>query len=191
YFDVINIDQYDAIVGTVFMRKHGIMLDFEQDKLSDLNEALFVICDELAEKTRTLGPLGKKDIPQLQEEWLEAGKDVLQGVPEWPPPMREINHQIPLVDDHKKYHYCLPKCPDSMRQPLTDKIERYCRVGWRRPACMEQAAPMLVVPKKNGAICTVVNAKKQNDNIVKNMTPSRSDQAGCCSSEVLFENQSI
>jgi hypothetical protein len=33
YFDVINIDHYNAIVGTVFMQKHGIVLDFEQDKV--------------------------------------------------------------------------------------------------------------------------------------------------------------
>jgi hypothetical protein len=52
----------------------------------------FTICNELADKTRALEPLGKKDIPWLWEEWLEAFKDILQRVPEWPPPMREINY---------------------------------------------------------------------------------------------------
>ena len=33
YFDVVNIDRYDAILGTVFMRKHGIALDFECDEV--------------------------------------------------------------------------------------------------------------------------------------------------------------
>ncbi|KAF8230692.1 hypothetical protein L208DRAFT_1221824, partial [Tricholoma matsutake] len=149
YFDVINIDRYDAI-----MQKHGIVLDFEQDKLR-IQIRIQVVSDDwdeyIEEFTQDRYPkdedLGKKDIPQLWEEWIEAGKDILQGVLEQPPPMREINHQIPLVDDHKKYHYHLPKCPDSMQQPLADKIERYCRAGWWRPARMEQAAPMLVVPK--------------------------------------------
>ncbi|KAJ7583104.1 hypothetical protein C8J56DRAFT_1054836 [Mycena floridula] len=31
YWDVLNIDRYDAIVGTMFMRQHGIALDFEHD----------------------------------------------------------------------------------------------------------------------------------------------------------------
>ncbi|KAJ3751651.1 hypothetical protein EV360DRAFT_16955, partial [Lentinula raphanica] len=31
YFDIVNIDRYDAIIGTKFMRKHGIQLDFEKD----------------------------------------------------------------------------------------------------------------------------------------------------------------
>ncbi|KAF8228439.1 hypothetical protein L208DRAFT_1032551, partial [Tricholoma matsutake] len=161
YFNVINLDRYDAIVGRCHCGKYGLILDFKQDQqLSDLNEALFAICKELAESAKAQGPLGKKDIPWLREEWLEVCKDILQGVPERLPPMREINHQIPLVDEKKRYNYHLPKCPNSMRQPLADKIERYCRAGWWRPVCMEQAAPMLVVPKKNGDIHTVVNAKK-------------------------------
>ncbi|KAF9025732.1 hypothetical protein BDZ89DRAFT_896860, partial [Hymenopellis radicata] len=31
YFDITNVDRYDLVVGTVFMRKHGIALDFEHD----------------------------------------------------------------------------------------------------------------------------------------------------------------
>ncbi|KAG7093847.1 hypothetical protein E1B28_007486 [Marasmius oreades] len=33
YFDIINIDQHDAIVGTYFMQKHGIQLDFKNDQI--------------------------------------------------------------------------------------------------------------------------------------------------------------
>jgi hypothetical protein len=33
YFNVININRYDAVLGTLFMRKHGIVLDFELDQV--------------------------------------------------------------------------------------------------------------------------------------------------------------
>ncbi|KAJ3730849.1 hypothetical protein C8R42DRAFT_561292, partial [Lentinula raphanica] len=33
YFDVANIDCYDAVMGTVFMRKHGIALDFQHNPI--------------------------------------------------------------------------------------------------------------------------------------------------------------
>ncbi|KAJ8087820.1 hypothetical protein PM082_006670 [Marasmius tenuissimus] len=33
YFDIVNIDRYDAIIGTYYMRKHGIQLDFEHDQI--------------------------------------------------------------------------------------------------------------------------------------------------------------
>ncbi|KAJ3739824.1 hypothetical protein DFH05DRAFT_1585348 [Lentinula detonsa] len=31
YFDIANVDRYDAVLGTVFMQKHGIALDFERN----------------------------------------------------------------------------------------------------------------------------------------------------------------
>ena len=34
YLDVINIDWYDMIIGTLFMHMHGLMLDFKQNILS-------------------------------------------------------------------------------------------------------------------------------------------------------------
>jgi hypothetical protein len=75
------------------------------------------------------------------------------------------------VDIEKKYNYYLPKCPDSMRKPLAKNISKYCNAGWWHPAQAEQAAPMLVIPKKNGKLCTVVNTQKCNDNMVKDITP--------------------
>ena len=75
------------------------------------------------------------------------------------------------MDDKKKYNYHLPKCPDSMRKPLTEKIDTYCKAGWWRPARAEQAAPMLIVPKKNDVLHTVINAQKRNANTVKDVTP--------------------
>lgn len=34
YMDVVNIDQYDMIVGTPFMHRHSLALDFEKDALT-------------------------------------------------------------------------------------------------------------------------------------------------------------
>ena len=34
YLDIINIDQYDMIIGTPFMHKHGFTLDFGQNTIS-------------------------------------------------------------------------------------------------------------------------------------------------------------
>jgi hypothetical protein len=40
YMDVVNIDQYDMIVGIPFMRKHGFVLDFCQDLLFVRGQAI-------------------------------------------------------------------------------------------------------------------------------------------------------
>jgi Retroviral aspartyl protease len=33
YLDVANLDKYNSILGTPFLRKHGIMLDFDHDEI--------------------------------------------------------------------------------------------------------------------------------------------------------------
>ena len=40
YFEIMNIDRYNVILGTVFMRKHGIILDFECDEVSHKDQIL-------------------------------------------------------------------------------------------------------------------------------------------------------
>ncbi|KAL0565324.1 hypothetical protein V5O48_016700 [Marasmius crinis-equi] len=54
YFDIANIDRYDAVVGTVFMRRHGLMLDFKRDKIRTDNSVLPTLSEgeELAELAR-------------------------------------------------------------------------------------------------------------------------------------------
>ena len=92
----------------------SILAILPPDQVDDLNDVLFAICEDLAGKARAKGPLTKSDIPRLKEEWKASCQDILSGVPETLPPLREINHHIPLVDEKKKYNYYLPKCPDSM-----------------------------------------------------------------------------
>ncbi|KAF8222590.1 hypothetical protein L208DRAFT_1321686 [Tricholoma matsutake] len=174
YFDVVNINRYDTILGTIFMRKHGIVLDFEHDKVCVKAKCLNTIIERPNTFKQALDNVDKhrrSALKPLDPEWKQSCQDILNGVPDKLPPLRDINHHIPLVDEKKKYNYYLPKCPDSMRKPLTKKIARYCKAGWWRPACMEQAAPMLVAPKKSGKLCTVINAVKHNANMVKDVTP--------------------
>jgi len=47
YFDVINIDRYNVIIGTVFMKQHGIMLDFEKDQVRMRGKNLYVLCESM------------------------------------------------------------------------------------------------------------------------------------------------
>ena len=46
YLDIVNIDRYDVTLGTVFMRKHGIVLDFKRNQVR----------------------IGDKELPTLRED---------------------------------------------------------------------------------------------------------------------------
>jgi hypothetical protein len=116
--------------------------------------------------------LTEKDIPRLREQWYTSCYDIMHGVPEKLPPLREVNHKINLIDDNMQYRYHYPKCPDALRLQLITKIEQYKRAGWWEERTAAQAAPMLCIPKKDGkTLQTAIDCRKRNDNTIKDVTP--------------------
>ncbi|KAL1940906.1 hypothetical protein VTO73DRAFT_7542 [Trametes versicolor] len=110
-------------------------------------------------------------IPFLREQWFKRVDDLVGPIPLELPPMREINHRIPLIDEERRYNYHHPRCPDAMRGQLKEKMDRYLEAGWWEMRPANQAAPLLCVLKKNGKLRTVVDARQRNDNTHKDVTP--------------------
>jgi hypothetical protein len=79
----------------------------------------------------------------------------MHGVPEELPPMHGVNHHITLIDNNKKYNYYLPCCPDALKTQLMEKITRYTQAGWWEAVQMDQAAPMLCIPKPKKEVLTL------------------------------------
>ena len=97
--------------------------------------------------------------------------DIVGGMPAKLPPFREVNHEIKLIDPGKRIIYRLPKCPDTLKAELAEKISRYTSAGWWVPTTARQAVPMLCVLKKSGKLRTVFDLCMQNDNTEKNISP--------------------
>ena len=111
-------------------------------------------------------------LAKLRAAWEDKAADILTGVPHRLPPFREINHKIPLIDESKIYNYHLPRCADAFKTQLLDKIKLYKEAGWWVEVNVPQAAPMLCITKKDGKkLCTALDARKRNDNTVKDVTP--------------------
>ena len=71
YMDVVNIDRYDMIIGTPFMRRHGLLLDFGTDTLRQqdtviptltLGQEDLMLTKKRATRTRVL-PAAKERTP--------------------------------------------------------------------------------------------------------------------------------
>jgi hypothetical protein len=139
-------------------------------KKLDINEVLRAVMEAHAKEVKQMGTLMEDNIPELRAKWLRSCQDIMNGVPEELPPMRGVNHHIPLIDENKRYHYHLLWCPDSMRVQLMEKITCYMRAGWWESVQTDQAAPMLCIPKKSGLLCTAIDARKWNDNTIKDVT---------------------
>jgi hypothetical protein len=73
---------------------------------------------------------GDEDLPELRKKWVEATAVILTGAPSHLPPLREVNHNIPIIDEKMQYKYHLPRCPESLKTQLIDKIQTYKNAGW-------------------------------------------------------------
>ena len=137
----------------------------------EVNETLQLVMEDHIAKIGDMDKLTEADIPRLREQWVRSCQDIMKGVPERLPPFRGVNHHITLIDDNKRYNYHLPRCPDSLKTQLPEKIDRYTRYGWWEAVQTDQAAPMLCIPKKTGKLRTAIDARKRNANSVKDVTP--------------------
>ena len=63
------------------------------------------------------------DIPQLHEEIAEKYSDLLGPLPLKLPPIHEVSHEIPLINESKQLKHKLPKCPEAFHSELAQKIE--------------------------------------------------------------------
>jgi len=114
--------------------------------------------------------LTEEDFPRLRQQWHNEFADIVNRTRNQLPPWREVNHKIHLVDDNKRYKYFTLHCPNSLQDELHAKINQYVGSGWWEPRSVTQAAPLLCIPKKDGKLRTVVDARQRNDNMVKDVT---------------------
>lgn len=118
--------------------------------------------------------LTELEIPQLWKNWVLECEDLFMNQLDELPPLREINHRIPLINESKIYHHWQLKCPDAFKPALMAKIEWYTGAGWWKPITALQATPMLCIPKsaKNpNELRMVFDLQEQNANTHKDLTP--------------------
>jgi hypothetical protein len=160
-------------------RRTHTLLKEESPILQEIGEEDDVTVIETCRTLRTKTPEGaperevqeKPDLEAKRQAWYNKYPELFGGVPPELPPMREINHRIPLIDEDKQYNYHLPRCLDTLKGELLEKIERYTTNGWWEECTVPQAAPLLSIPKKSGKLRTVVDCCKRNDNTVCDVTP--------------------
>ncbi|KAG6881979.1 hypothetical protein C0995_016387, partial [Termitomyces sp. Mi166 len=103
--------------------------------------------------------------------WQQEFVDIVNGTKEELPPWREVNHEINLIDEGKQYKYHLPRCLRVLQEQLCEKTNRYLNAKWWEPQVATQAALLLCIPKKDGTLWTVLDARQRNDNTIKDVTP--------------------
>ena len=149
YFDVINLQNYDIILGTPFLYQHQALVGLNSSRMiigckvpremkgpqvSVLESRATEVYEENLEKTR-------KYLCELARPLcLEGGATAL-------PPFRAINHSIPLIDESKIYPWRQSKCPEAMRGLWIEKKNTYLDSGRWKITTAQNTCPMLLIPK--------------------------------------------
>jgi hypothetical protein len=125
-----------------------------------------VIADKLQEGLNELWSQLKKEAEDL---CLDTSKTAL-------PPLRKINHRIPLKDNNKVYRYRPSKCPEAFRDQWKEKKDAYIKSGRWRQAAGHNAILLLMIPKMSSSngrptLRMVFDKREQNTNTVKMASP--------------------
>ena len=105
------------------------------------------------------------------QKWLNSIQDLFMLESPQMPPLRAINHGIPLINPNLKIRHQPPKCPEPLRDKLLEKVERYLKAGWWERTDIPSTAPLMIVLKKDGSIRTVIDACECNENTVTDDAP--------------------
>lgn len=92
------------------------------------------------------------------------------------PPMRDVNHTIPLIDPKQIYQFQPLKCPEAFRNQWRAKKNTYLETGRWHTATGHNVIPLLMIPKMSATgdkpgLRTVFDKREQNANTYKLVSP--------------------
>ncbi|PIL26323.1 hypothetical protein GSI_12079 [Ganoderma sinense ZZ0214-1] len=149
YFDIINLLNYDVILGTPFFYQHRVLTGFNPTKVVIGSTMPLAIEGKQA---RVL----ESRAAEMFEDRLEAARaklreyaaPICKEASDSPlPPLRAINHAIPLKDESKIYSWRPSRCPDALRHLWSEKREAYLKSGRWKMTNARNTSPMLLLTK--------------------------------------------
>ena len=146
---MINLNNYDLILGTPWMHQHQICLRFNPARVvvgSDEAQPL-----KLGSDTKLMVHLLSRDeqnIEDMREELRRYTEPSCKDISDTElPPLREINHTIPLIDEGKTYQWRPSRCPEVFRSLWAEKRNTYVQTGQWKITSARNTVPMLLIPK--------------------------------------------
>ncbi len=107
-------------------------------------------------------------------EIIEFARPLFKKVSETPlPPLREINYEIPLMDEARVYSFCPSKYPKKFRDQWVSKRDAYLLTGCWCVSTARNSSPLLLIPKidDNTRLRVVGDFRQRNLNTKKMSLP--------------------
>ncbi|KAF7375484.1 DNA/RNA polymerase [Mycena sanguinolenta] len=179
-FDVMNIANYDLILGTPFLFQHEIVFRLNPPQIGIGSLESKPIRGEQVKTLPSLAAeLYEDKLEKLREELRQYSADIcLEDASKTPlPPLRAINHKIPLKDEKKTYSFRPSKCPEALKDAWHAKRDAYLESGRWKMQPGYNAVPMLMLRKPNKPgdtsvrLRTVFDCRERNQNTVQISSP--------------------
>ncbi|RPD70279.1 hypothetical protein L226DRAFT_444096, partial [Lentinus tigrinus ALCF2SS1-7] len=149
YFDVAVMN-YDIILGTPFLYQHKVHLSMNPTKVVIGSKKSLPMAG--AAQVRSLEScavdLFQDRLEAARQELRQYAEPICRDTSDAPlPPLRAINHTIPLKDESKIYHWRPSKCPDALRELWVEKRDAYLKSGRWKMSNARNTSPMLLLTK--------------------------------------------
>ncbi|KIK38203.1 hypothetical protein CY34DRAFT_91401, partial [Suillus luteus UH-Slu-Lm8-n1] len=155
-FDIANLDSYDVILGMPFLFQHQVLLGFNPSEIKIRSLLPLPIRGSQTQILELKGSSPESDlIDRYRQELIDYAKDICKDANETPlPPLRAINHVIPLVNDDHVYAWRQSKCPEALRPLWREKRDDYIKTGRWEFFSGSNAVPMIMMKKltKDGSL---------------------------------------
>ncbi|KAG6806414.1 hypothetical protein H0H92_011434, partial [Tricholoma furcatifolium] len=179
YMDVMNIHTYDVILGTPFIYQHKVLCGLNPTRvIIGSNEPLpMKEGTEVAKLSSRAVELYEQSLEQVRQELREYALPLCKTASETPlPPLRDINHEIPLIDEKKVYSWRPSRCPEAMRPQWDEKRAAYVKTGRWKVTTSSNAMPMMFIRKPGKAnepprMRNVIDLRERNANTHKKSSP--------------------
>jgi len=176
-FDIVNLDNYDAILGTPFLYQHQVAIAFNPSRvIVGSSEPHEMKGHEVTTISSASADLLNRNQEELRKQLRQEVKDLCLDSPMILPPLHDVNHTIPLIDEKKVYRSCPSNLgPDAFREQWHEKNVRP-HMGCWRTATGCNTIPLIMIPNlstTNGqpSLRTVFDKREQHANKRKIASP--------------------
>lgn len=176
-FDIANLEAYDVILGMPFLFQHQVLLGFNPPEIKIRSLEPLPIRGAQTQVLELKGSSPEMDlIESYRKELFGYAKDICKDAVDTPlPPLRAINHVIPLIDDDQVYAWRQSRCPEALRPLWRTKRDDYVRTGRWEFFSGTNTVPMIMMKKttKDGSLKlrTVLDTRQRNKNTRKLASP--------------------
>ena len=158
------------------MHQHQVCIGFNPARIVIGSDELMPLKmgDDTKRMVHTMVP-EEREIERAREELRQYAEPICREMSETDlPPLRAINHTIPLIDEQKIYQWRPSRCPEAFRAQWAEKRDAYIKSGRWNITSAGNTVPMMFIQKPGSnppLLRVVVDLRERNKNTHKLTSP--------------------